>query len=88
LDNFFSNVCISAAVANTGIDKVTIEMVIRMGIPRDVETPFQERGKNAGVTWDDRCLRHYNKLDHVCEIFSVDYHATSSTGGDARRQAG
>ena len=45
--DFNPNICISTAAANTGIDKATMEMVVRMGIPRDVVTSFQERGRNA-----------------------------------------
>ena len=40
LDKYFPNVCILMAAANTGINKATIEMVIWMGIPRDVVTSF------------------------------------------------
>ena len=47
LDNFKPNICITTAAASTGIDKATLEMVIRMGIPRDIVTSFQERGRNA-----------------------------------------
>ena len=47
LPDFKPNICISTAAANTGIDKAAMEMVIRMGIPRDVVTSFQERGRNA-----------------------------------------
>ena len=38
---------ITTAAGNTGIDKKTIEMVFRMGIPWDVLTSFQECGRNA-----------------------------------------
>ena len=47
LPDFKPNICISTAAASTGIDKATINMVIRMGTPRDVVTSFQERGRNA-----------------------------------------
>ena len=35
------------AATNIGIDKATIEMVIRMGLPRDVVTLFQEKDRNT-----------------------------------------
>ena len=38
---------ITTAAANTGIDKDTIEIVIRKGVPRDLITLLQERGRNA-----------------------------------------
>ena len=47
LPDFHPRICISTAAANTGIDKAAMEMVVRMGIPRDVVTSFQERGRNA-----------------------------------------
>ena len=47
IDKYGPRFCISTACANTGIDKETIEMVICMGIPRNVVTLFQERGWNA-----------------------------------------
>ena len=47
LDDYKPNICITTAAASTGIDKATLDMVIRMGIPRDVVTSFQERGRNA-----------------------------------------
>ena len=47
LPDFLSQILISTAAANTGIDKDTIKMVLRKGVPRDVITLFQERGRNA-----------------------------------------
>ena len=47
MPNFLAQILISTAAANTGIDKDTIEMVLRQGVPRDVITLFQERGRNA-----------------------------------------
>ena len=47
LDKFKPNICITTTAASTGIDKATLDMVLRMGIPRDVVTSFQERGRNA-----------------------------------------
>ena len=47
MSGYDPRVAIATAAGNTGIDKKTIEMVLRMGIPRDVLTSFQERGRNA-----------------------------------------
>ena len=47
IDKYDPRVCISTACTNTGIDKETIEMVIRIGIPIDVVTSFQGMGQNA-----------------------------------------
>ena len=42
MENFLAQILISTAAANTGIDKDTIEMVLRKGVPRDLITLFQE----------------------------------------------
>ena len=47
MEDFVANILIATAAANTGIDKDNIEMVIRKGVPRDVITLLQERGRNA-----------------------------------------
>jgi hypothetical protein len=47
MPDFIVRILIATAAANTGIDKDTIEMVIRRGVPRDLITAFQERGRNA-----------------------------------------
>ena len=47
MPDFTAQILISTAAANTGIDKDTIEIVLRKGMPRDLITLFQERGRNA-----------------------------------------
>ena len=47
MKDFVVNILIATAAANTGIDKDNTEIVIRKGVPRDVITLLQERGRNA-----------------------------------------
>ena len=45
--DFLVRILTATAAANAGIDKDTIEMVLRRGVPRDLITAFQKRGRNT-----------------------------------------
>ena len=47
MEDFVASILIATAVANTRIDKDTIEIVICKGVPRDFVILLQECGRNA-----------------------------------------
>ena len=70
MPDFNVRILIATAAANTGIDKDTIEMVIRRGVPRDLITAFQERGRNVRMPGRNGVYNIYTNWDMLFTLMN------------------
>ena len=71
MPDFNVRILIATAAANTDIDKDTIEMVIRKGVPHDLITTFQERGRYARMSGRNGVYNIYTNWDMFITLMNL-----------------